>query len=184
MNPLVKALKITINFLEKQNIDYMVIGGIANSIYGNPRQTFDIDIKIAVDDNRLKDFIMNISSIGKPVPEDPLKFVKETAVIPVDIADVRVDFIRATLPYEWEAIKRGSKKNLFGVSARVTSVEDLIIQKSISTRLKDWSDINEIVKFQKTVIDWDYLLKHISDLAGFLTDPTIYERMISLKDEE
>jgi hypothetical protein len=63
-------------------------------------------------------------------------------------------------------------------------VEDLIIQKSISTRLKDWSDINEIVKFQKTVIDWDYLLKHISDLAGFLTDPIIYERMISLKDEE
>jgi len=184
MNPLVQALEITIKFLEKQNIDYMVIGGIANSIYGNPRQTFDIDIKIAVDDKQLNDFITNISSIGKPVPEDPLKFVKETAVIPVDIADVRVDFIRATLPYEWAAIKRGSKKNLFGVHAQVTSVEDLIIQKSISTRLKDWSDINEIVKFQKTVIDWDYLLKHISDLAGFLADPTIYERMIALKDEE
>ena len=142
-----------------------------------------MDIKIAVDDNRLKEFVMNISSIGKPVPEDPLMFVKETAVIPVDIADVRVDFIRASLPYEMEAIQRSSRKNLFGVSAKVTPVEDLIIQKSISTRPKDWLDIKEVVKSQKTVIDWGYLLKHVHDLAGFLTDPTIYERIISLKDE-
>ena len=31
------------------HIPYMIIGGIANSIYGNPRQTFDIDIKVQVD---------------------------------------------------------------------------------------------------------------------------------------
>jgi hypothetical protein len=33
----------------------MVIGGIANSIYGRPRQTFDIDIKIAIEETQLAD---------------------------------------------------------------------------------------------------------------------------------
>jgi hypothetical protein len=50
MNPLVKALHAFVEFLEKEQIDYMIIGGIANSIYGNPRQTFDIDIKINLEE--------------------------------------------------------------------------------------------------------------------------------------
>ncbi len=46
---MIKALKIIIEKLTKLHIPYMVIGGIANSIYRNPRQTFDINIKVQVD---------------------------------------------------------------------------------------------------------------------------------------
>ena len=46
---MIKALKIIIGKLTQMHIPYMIIGGIANSIYGNPRQTFDIDIKVQVD---------------------------------------------------------------------------------------------------------------------------------------
>ena len=44
MNRLIKALTSITNWLEKMEIPYMVFGGIANSLYGNPRQTFDIDV--------------------------------------------------------------------------------------------------------------------------------------------
>ena len=45
-NPLLLALAAITSWLKEQNISYMVFGGIANSVYGNPRQTFDIDIKL------------------------------------------------------------------------------------------------------------------------------------------
>ncbi len=183
MNPLVSALRIIVKFLEKETIDYMIIGGIANSIYGNPRQTFDIDIKIDFDENRVENFLSKLASVGRLVPDDPLEFFKKHAVLPVDVKSVRIDLIMAGLAYEKEAINRSVKKSLFGISAKVTTVEDLIIQKSISTRDKDWMDIAELIRIQSENIDWEYVLKYIDELAEFLSDPTISEKIKVIKNE-
>lgn len=43
---LIESLSEIVEFLKINKIPYMIFGGIANSIYRNPRQTFDIDIKI------------------------------------------------------------------------------------------------------------------------------------------
>ena len=183
MNPLVQALRIIVNFLEKEKIDYMIIGGIANSIYGNPRQTFDIDIKINIEENKLADFIATLPSVGRVVTDDPLDFVMKHAVLPVDIESVRIDLIMAGLDYEKKAINRSVQKNLYGILAKVTTIEDLIIQKSISTRTKDWLDIAELIQLQHKNINWDYLLKHVDELAEFLSDPTISERIKVIRNE-
>ncbi|MCK4558444.1 MAG: nucleotidyltransferase [Calditrichia bacterium] len=183
-NLLIEALHRMVIFLESQSIDYMVIGGIANSIYGRPRQTFDIDIKIAIEETQLADFIDVVSTIGTAVPDDPMAFIKETAVLPVDINHVRIDLILAKLPFEKEAIRHSVKKEIYGVLACVTRVEDLIIQKALSTREKDWMDIGEIIPVQAKNIDWDYLLSHIDQLSAFLADPSISERIRRLKNAE
>jgi len=181
-NPLIEALHRVVSFLESHTIDYMLIGGIANSIYGHPRQTFDIDIKIEVNEIKLAGFIENMSTIGTVVPEDPIVFVKETAVLPVDVGQVRIDLILATLPFEKEAIKRCVKKEIYGRLVRVTRIEDLIIHKALSTREKDWMDIAELISIQAKNIDWDYLLPHINQLSKFLTDPTIAARIRIFRD--
>ena len=43
-----ELLKSVIDALKLTNIDYMVTGSIASSIYGPPRLTYDIDIIIAI----------------------------------------------------------------------------------------------------------------------------------------
>lgn len=48
-NVILKALSKITKFLESSNVPYMVFGGVANSIYGNPRQTYDIDLKVQID---------------------------------------------------------------------------------------------------------------------------------------
>ncbi|MCK4755277.1 MAG: hypothetical protein KAS58_08585, partial [Calditrichia bacterium] len=116
MNKLIQALREIIQFLEKEKISYMIIGGIANSFYGNPRQTFDIDIKIDLDEQRVNGFIDQLSSIGKLVAENPIAFLEETSVIPVDIDKVRIDLVRCRLPFEIEAIRRSERKNIFGLN--------------------------------------------------------------------
>jgi len=156
----------------------MVFGGIANSIYGNPRQTFDIDIKFNLKSKKdLNPFLEELGRVGNVIPADPMSFVAETNVIPVDINHVRVDLVVAELPFETEAIHRSRSTDFFGVDIRVCTPEDLIIQKAVSVREKDWADIRYIIENRGQDMDWGYLLKHCKDLAEFLDDPTIHERV-------
>ena len=183
MNKLIQALREIIKFLEKEKISYMIIGGIANSVYGNSRQTFDIDIKFDLEDKGVSGFIDQLSSIGNLAAEDPIAFLEETSVIPVDINNVRIDLLRCRLPFEIDAIRRGERKNIFGQQVIVCTAEDLIIQKAVSVRDKDWMDISAIIHLQNTQLDWDYLLQHVKDLSEFLDDPEIWKRIEKLKNE-
>ena len=184
MNPIIKALASMSGLLEKMGVPYMVFGGIANSIYGNPRQTFDIDIKFILNsDEDIPTFLKELSKEGKIVPKNPLIFISETNVIPVDVHGVRVDLVRAELPFEREAISRSRFMNFHGVDVRVCTPEDLVVQKVISVRDKDWMDVQYIIENLGSDIDWDYLLKHCKDLAGFLDDPGIYSKVLEWKNE-
>jgi len=161
----------------------MVFGGIANSIYGNPRLTFDIDIKFMLKAKEdLRAFIEDLKEVGKIVPADPIEFVSQTNVIPIDIHNVRVDLVVAELPFEKEAISRSRSKDFFGHTIKVCTPEDMIIQKAVSVREKDWTDIQYIIENRGTDMDWTYLLKHCRELAEFLDDPDIFNRVKRWKD--
>jgi hypothetical protein len=184
VNPIIKALASMSRLLEKLDVPYMVFGGIANAIYGNPRQTFDIDIKFTLNtEDDIPKFLEELSKEGKIVPENPVIFMSETNVIPVDVHGVRVDLVRADLPFEREAIRRGRLMNFQGVNVRVCTAEDLIIQKAVSVRDKDWMDIHYIINNLRRDINWEYLLKHCKDLANFLEDPGVYDRILEWKNE-
>jgi hypothetical protein len=180
-NPLVIALDSITKLFAKMDIPYMVFGGVANSIYGNPRQTFDIDIKLILEKD-INPFLEELTGIGKIVPEDPIKFISDTNVIPVDIHTTRVDLVVAELPFEKEAIRRSQPMDFFGVEIKVCTPEDLIIQKAVSVREKDWVDIQYIIEKLKHDMDWSYLLGHCRDLAKFLDDPDIYNRVKRYKN--
>ena len=53
----------------------------------------------------------------------------------------------------------------------------------MSTREKDWMDIEQVISNQRDQTDWSYLLKHCKDLSEFLDDPGIYDRVKNWKDE-
>ena len=122
---------------------------------------------------------------GKVLPEDPIQFVKETGVIPVESDGVRIDFILANLDFEKEAIIRSERRDISGIKAMVTTAEDLIIQKSISLRERDWMDIKGVIvnQNQNQNLDWDYLLKHVKDLSEFLSNPGILDKINLYRDE-
>jgi predicted nucleotidyltransferase len=185
MNRLIKALTSITDWLEEMGIPYMVFGGIANSLYGNPRQTFDIDIKFSLKtSDKMEPFLEELGKVAKILPETPLEFVEQTSVVPVELDDVRVDLVLAHLPFEEEAIQRSRYADFSGKRIKVCLPEDLIIQKAVSTREKDWMDIEQVISNQRHHMDWNYLLKHCKDLSDFLDDPSIYDRIKKWKDEE
>ena len=173
MNPLVQALKRITKFLQTQHIPYMVIGGIANLVWGTPRSTFDIDITVQTSSDResLVKIIHKGFKVRVPHPE---KFIEETRVLPLqDKAGMNIDLIFAGLPYEEFAIRRAKTIQWQGIKVKICSPEDLIIDKIISTRAKDKDDVFGIVTNMKSKLDRIYLDPIVKKLSVALDRPDI-----------
>ena len=165
------ALKIIVEFLEKNKIPYMVIGGIANSILGEPRQTYDIDIKIKISKKLdIENTINKLSKISTPLSKNPVKFAEEMRVIPIVIADIKIDIVIAGLEYEITAINNSVIKDFDGVKLKVCRTEDLIIQKFVSEREKDWNDIRNLIRVNFGTLDKKYILKNCKEISMWLSD--------------
>lgn len=145
--------------LDKNNLPYMVIGGQAVLLYGEPRLTRDIDITLGVGADHLDRLLRAIEQIPlKPLPEDTSTFVRQTMVLPAleETTGIRVDFIFSFTRYETQAIKRGNKVKILGQDVCFASVEDLIIHKIFAGRPRDIEDVR-VVMLKNPGIDIRYV---------------------------
>ena len=99
--------------LDEQAVPYMVIGGQAVLLYGEPRLTRDIDITVGVALDRLEDVIAAARAADLEPLVDPQTFTRQTFVLPCQDmqSEIRVDLILLFLPYERQAIARTERNN-------------------------------------------------------------------------
>jgi hypothetical protein len=140
MNKLEDALKEIQNFLKARGIPYMIIGGIGNLVWGEPRMTVDIDITVHISDANEKDFIKDAGSKFKILVDNPDEFVKKTRVLPIEITEnVRGDIIFTGLEYEKMAIERAVEvdisKNISSTGFRNSLLH--LISPAFKSVLKD-----------------------------------------------
>ncbi len=160
--------------LEQRRVPYMVIGGIANIMWGIPRTTLDVDLTIWVAEDQLEDVIQELGGRFAPRVADPIAFVKETRVLPLTTsAGVQIDVIFGQLPYEEEAIRRAARTRVQGIEVRVCQPEDLVIHKLVSERPKDREDVRGIIRQQADRLDRTYLDTKVVTLARALGRPDI-----------
>ncbi|MFO7665973.1 MAG: DUF6036 family nucleotidyltransferase [Desulfobacterales bacterium] len=145
--------------LNESNLPYMIIGGQAVLLYGEPRLTMDIDITLGVGIDYLDALIRMIKKIPlKSIPEDSTAFVKQTMVFPAvdESTGIRVDFIFSFTPYELQAIKRANHIKILGQDVAFARVEDLIIHKIFAGRPRDMEDVR-IILLKNRDIDTRYI---------------------------
>src|SRR5690606_11567206 len=70
--------------LAAANLPYVIIGGQAVLLHGEPRLTKDIDLTLGVDIDRLAEVMSLVTSIGLRPLVDPERFVPETLVLPCE----------------------------------------------------------------------------------------------------
>lgn len=131
--------------LADAGLPYMVIGGQAVLLYGEPRLTRDVNVTLGADPARLADLLAVCDRIGLvPVPE---AFVAETLVLPCDdpSTGLRVDFIFSYEGFERAAIDRAAAVRVGGVDVRFASVEDLVVLKVVAGRPRDLDDIRGVL---------------------------------------
>ncbi len=134
--------------LNGAGIPYMVIGGQAVLLYGEPRLTRDINITLGIDAGELE----RVIAVGKrmgltPATHDVTGFVRKTNVLPLveDTTSIRVDLIFSFTPYEAQAIRRATTVLLLDVPVRFTTAEDLIVHKLVAGRPRDIEDVRGIL---------------------------------------
>jgi predicted nucleotidyltransferase len=134
--------------LQKASIPYMVIGGQAVLLYGEPRLTRDIDITVGMGVDGLDKVKKTIQIIGlKSLIQREKEFVERNMVLPTidKKSGIRVDFIFSFSPFERQAIERARDIKLGRSLVRFASLEDVVIHKIIAGRARDLEDVKSIL---------------------------------------
>ncbi len=145
--------------LDGKGIPYMVIGGQAVLIHGEPRLTRDIDVTLGIGPEGMDLVLEAVEELGlEALPEDVRAFVRRTMVLPARHAPsgMRVDFIFSFTPYERQAIERASVVDIKGTPVRFASAEDLVIHKLFARRPRDLEDARGII-LKNPSLDRDYV---------------------------
>jgi Nucleotidyl transferase of unknown function (DUF2204) len=172
--PLRKALV----FLEERGYPYAIIGGIALAQWGVVRATLDVDIKVVVPDG---DYTSIRSTLRSEFPVVARKEIESNPfIVSVEIDGIITDFLLALPGYEENIIKRSTQRDLNDWKAWICSAEDLIIQKAVAGRGKDWLDIEALLIEQHGQLDKDYITGWLSQFSEALEDQSIlseYDRL-------
>jgi len=150
--------------LDAAEVPYMVIGGQAVLLHGEPRLTRDIDITLGVEATELARVQSAVEQIAlTPALSDFEDFVRRTNVFPLfhSVTGIRVDLIFSFTPYESEAIRRAVAVVFDDVPVCFASAEDLIIHKLVAGRPRDIEDVAGVV-LRKPSLDEEYLIRWLA----------------------
>lgn len=143
--------KVIVNItsqLKQKRIDFIIIGGQAVLLYGEPRLTNDIDIILGKDTDSLS-LILDVCKrldFNLLVKNNVDEFVRKTMVLPcVDKkTGIRIDFIFSFTDFEKKAINRANKIKVLNTEVPYAGIEDLIVFKIIAGRERDLEDVRII----------------------------------------
>lgn len=167
--------------LDAAEVPYMVIGGQAVLLHGEPRLTRDIDLTLGIDPSRLDAALGVVREAGLTPLVDPDPFVAETFVLPCEDAEsgIRVDMVFSNEGYERTAMSRTVTVTVGGAEVRFASVEDLLIQKLVAGRPRDIEDARGVLNRHPdadlaTVRGW---LREFDAALGFASEAEL-ERIL------
>ena len=148
--------------LFKNNIKYLIVGGVAVNLHGVPRATFDFDLVISTDRENILS-LLKVLGEGEYIPtlpEDPIHladpekvayWIKEKNVIAFSFYNEKhshqvVDIIiKHPLDFQ-EAFQRKVIKSIDDFKLYLASIDDIIHMKRESARPKDMKDIEFLNK--------------------------------------
>lgn len=154
--------------LAARGVPFMLIGGQAVLLHGEPRLTQDIDVTLGVAPDRLPEVTDAAAAAGlTALPEELEDFVNETFVLPCEEPEtgVRVDFIFSSTPYEARAIDRAVEVEIRDESVPFAAAEDLILHKLFAGRPRDLEDAAGVVRRKGDGLDWDYVRRWAEEFA-------------------
>jgi predicted nucleotidyltransferase len=108
-------------------------------------------------------------------PQNPL-------IVMVSVGEVIVDFLLALPGYDEQIVERALLRDLGGFSAWVCSAEDLIIQKVIAGREKDWLDVDSLLRAQRGKLDYAYIDEWLGQFAEALEQPELLQRFRQVRE--
>lgn len=165
-------------FLEHRNVRYLVIGGLAVVVVGEPRTTADADAIVFVSPAEAESLIREAAAAGFDLREDvERERLSRTGTMRFRRGLFQLDLITASLAFEERARERATRHELFGVSLPFPSPEDLILFKILAGRDKDLLDATGIASRHRDRLDVPYLETTLREICEAAEDASLWTRL-------
>jgi hypothetical protein len=152
--------------LERENVRYLVVGGVAINLHGAERMTMDIDLMLALDAENLGRFLncaraLQLKPAVLPVTLEQLcdaatvdQWVRDKRMLAFQLRGPAIDapsvdiLVRPTVPFE-AAYARRVRMSAGDLAVSVAAIQDLIALKSGTGRQVDQSDIQALQRLDQ-----------------------------------
>jgi hypothetical protein len=161
---------------ETLSIPYYITGGVAASIYGDPRTTRDLDLVIELSRSEISPLVKALEEAGFYCPPGAVEDIQMgrgrvlsvthmTKILNADIVlNADTDFDRSKM-----ARRQLEALDLAGIEQFwIASAEDVVLAKLLwrkqSQSQKQWADVLGILKVQSENLDYSYLAEWANQL--------------------
>ena len=149
----------------------VLIGGIAIQKHGRIRQTKDADFLALLEEADFERVFREAEAVGlRRDPKRPILRLGEDVILRLLYEDpkfgieVRVDVIRAGTGFLRAVVERAEATDVFGLSLKIATCEDLILLKLLAGRAIDRADAADLVGLNRDRLDWGYLRDRAREL--------------------
>lgn len=180
--PTREVLAEAISIVEREGVPYLMIGGIASAVWGEPKPIRDIDLFV-----RERDALRTLDAFARAGyhtehadPEWLLKAVKDDVLVDV------IYNVNKEVCIDDEMLERGVPREVEGTKLRVVAPEDLVVALAISNKddTTYWYDALSVLG-SDTELDWRYLLRRADAGTERVLSLLLYARAdgIAVPDE-
>lgn len=157
------VLLASLDAVDAGQFEYLLYGGLAAGLWGEPRYTEDVDFVIFIPERHAYRFLRVAAKYGFAVDEDlAIQQIQVSGWARLPLAEAKspwhLDLTLGDSPFDKSALERKKEVVLFDRKVWVASPEDVVVYKLVSARERDVLDITGIVKRQKS-LDRAYLRK-------------------------
>ncbi len=149
--------------LADADIDFVIVGGLAMQMHGYGRQTYDIDVALAMNAGNLEKFVSLAAQLSLvPVIPEKLESLKnaqqldrwhiEKGMVAFALrgpGDLVLDILTRPVVVFDDLRERSVIKSFLGRKFRAAGLEDLLIMKRAAARPKDLIDIIALEKLKR-----------------------------------
>lgn len=141
-------MKELVEFFEKYNVEYLVVGGFAVNFYGYVRTTQDIDLLVYPSQANAKRVMAALTEFGFGNAGIPREyFEREGSAIHLGSEPNRIDLLTHLQGVKNDQLFAGARRVRFeGIDVNMISYQDLLRVKKSSGRLRDLADAEELEK--------------------------------------
>ena len=151
------ALGDVADALEREEVPYVVIGGIASALYGRPRASDDLDILVAKNDADRTLKALGAAGFETERTNEQWIYKGFREGVQVDV----IFWLKGDFYLDDELLERARQIEIAGRNVPVVPPEDLIVVKAIihdEQTPRHWGDALGLVA-NCGDLDWDYLIR-------------------------
>ena len=162
---MITPYEIIFEELNKENVKFILVGGLAVVLHGHQRLTADIDLVIQLKKDNLEKAIRALQKLEyKPRPPVPFEqfadeeirnsWIKDKGLMVFSLASTKLKEVEIDLfvkePFDFEtAFQRSEKLDLDKTYVHIASIDDLISMKQKASRPVDLEDIHVLKLLKK-----------------------------------